>query len=79
MLLRPSGPLAQSVERGADNAKVESSSLSWTNFFFLFPSFFLLSFFFLTPHCFVCVSAIFTLHVSTFPPSMEQIQMLQQI
>ena len=28
------GPLAQSVERGADNAKVESSSLSWTTFFF---------------------------------------------
>ena len=29
------GPLAQSVERGADNAKVESSSLSWTTFFFI--------------------------------------------
>ena len=26
------GPLAQSVERGADNAKVESSRLLWTNF-----------------------------------------------
>ena len=31
------GPLAQSVERGADNAKVVSSRLTWTNFFlFLF-------------------------------------------
>ena len=28
-----SGPLAQSVERGADNAKVVSSRLTWTNFF----------------------------------------------
>ena len=28
------GPLAQSVERRADNAKVESSRLSWTTFFF---------------------------------------------
>ena len=27
------GPLAQSVERGADNAKVVSSRLTWTNFF----------------------------------------------
>ena len=26
------GPLAQSVERGADNAKVVSSRLTWTNF-----------------------------------------------
>ncbi len=32
-----SGPLAQSAERGADNAKVVSSSLTWTisyTFFF---------------------------------------------
>ncbi len=29
------GPLAQSVERRADNAKVESSRLSWTICFFL--------------------------------------------
>ena len=27
------GPLAQSVERRADNAKVVSSRLTWTNFF----------------------------------------------
>ena len=34
------GPLAQSVERRADNAKAVSSSLTWTmgKFFFLFPS-----------------------------------------
>ena len=30
------GPLAQSVERCADNAKVESSRLPWTIFFFSF-------------------------------------------
>ena len=30
---RQCGPLAQSVERGADNAKVVSSSLTRTNFF----------------------------------------------
>ena len=35
------GPLAQSVERRADNAKVESSRLSWTTLFF-FPLFSLL-------------------------------------
>ena len=35
-----SGPLAQSVERRADNAKVESSRLSWTTFFFSLLSFF---------------------------------------
>ena len=29
-----SGPLAQSVERGADNAKVVSSTLTRTNFSF---------------------------------------------
>ena len=29
----PAGPLAQSVERRADNAKVMSSSLIWTTFF----------------------------------------------
>ena len=29
------GPLAQSVERGADNAKVVSSRLTWTTFFSL--------------------------------------------
>ena len=28
------GPLAQSVERRADNAKVVRSRLTWTNFFF---------------------------------------------
>ena len=33
-----SGPLAQSVERRADNAKVESSRLSWTTFFLYFPA-----------------------------------------
>ena len=32
------GPLAQSVERGADNAKVVSSRLTWTS---IFSSFFL--------------------------------------
>ena len=34
----PDGPLAQSVERRADNAKVVSSRLTWTtkNFFFFF-------------------------------------------
>ena len=30
------GPLAQSVERGADNAKVVSSSLTRTKFFYVF-------------------------------------------
>ena len=30
------GPLAQSVERRADNAKAVSSRLTWTTFFFLF-------------------------------------------
>ncbi len=34
---RVPGPLAQSAERGADNAKVVSSSLTWTIFFFLSP------------------------------------------
>ena len=29
-----SGPLAQSVERGADNTKVVSSRLTWTKFLF---------------------------------------------
>ena len=29
------GPLAQSAERRADNAKVVSSSLTWTTFFFI--------------------------------------------
>ena len=34
-----SGPLAQSVERGADNAKVVSSSLTRTNVFVFVFSF----------------------------------------
>ena len=34
--LQQHGLLAQSVERGADNAKVVSSSLTQTNFFFFF-------------------------------------------
>ena len=34
------GPLAQSVERRADNAKVESSRLSWTTVFFFFQQLF---------------------------------------
>ena len=33
------GPLAQSVERGADNAKVVSSRLTWTTFFYFFSIF----------------------------------------
>ena len=32
LILNQPGPLAQSVERGADNAKVVSSRLTWTNF-----------------------------------------------
>ena len=47
ILLRQPGPLAQSVERRADNAKVVSSRLTWTNFFyfaFFFSSFFVLFF-----------------------------------
>ena len=43
MNIRPyvqSGPLAQSVERGADNAKVVSSSLTRTNVFVFVFSFF---------------------------------------
>ena len=47
------GPLAQSVERRADNAKVESSRLSWTTFFFLLPfSFFPFLVFFFSLRCY---------------------------
>ena len=38
------GPLAQSVERGADNAEVVSSRLTWTTFFQNSPGLFFSSF-----------------------------------
>ena len=38
LIFNQPGPLAQSVERGADNAKVVSSRLTWTNLFLLFST-----------------------------------------
>ena len=45
-MLSPVGPLAQSVERRADNAKVVSSRLTWTIFFFHFGKGYIILFFF---------------------------------